>query len=471
MLSFVSGSRSVVPATLWAHGRVVTMNDRRDIIDDGAVAVENDRIADVGLAREVASRHPGAEVIDCTGLTIIPGLVNTHTHLFQTLLKGLGDDMVLRDWFAEMTGPSAVQLTYEDVLAAARHGCVESIRSGVTTLVDFMYVHPRPNLADAVVQAYRETGIRGVVARGYITVGEETDVPPELVEPLDDALDDARRLIREHNTADSRVQVGLAPCMIWTVDEPTLIATRQLADAERALITMHVSETDFEIENSMRRFGITDVELLERVGLLGPDLLAVHCVQCDQRDVDILGAHGVSVSHNPCSNAYLASGFAPVPEMIRRGMTVGLATDGPASNNNQNLIQSMKFAALMQKGARRDPRIVTAEKVMEMATIDGARAIGMADQIGSLEAGKKADFAVLDLRNAFVTPLHHPVSALVYSALGSETEAVVINGVTVMKDGVIQTVDETQLANSATEAAYSLAERAGTSRPARWPLR
>ena len=457
--------------TLWAHGTVVTMNDRRDIIDDGTVAVEDDKIADVGQAREVESRHPDARVIDCTGRTIIPGLVNTHTHLFQTLLKGLGDDMVLRDWFAEMTGPSAVQLTYEDVLAAARHGCVESIRSGVTTLVDFMYVHPRPNLADAVVQAYRETGIRGVVARGYITVGEETDVPPELVEPLDDALDDARRLIREHNTADSRVQVGLAPCMIWTVDEPTLIATRQLADAERALITMHVSETDFEIENSMRRFGITDVELLERVGLLGPDLLAVHCVQCDQRDVDILGAHGVSVSHNPCSNAYLASGFAPVPEMIRRGMTVGLATDGPASNNNQNLIQSMKFAALMQKGARRDPRIVTAEKVMEMATIDGARAIGMADQIGSLEAGKKADFAVLDLRNAFVTPLHHPVSALVYSALGSETAAVVIDGVTVMRDGVIQTVDETQLAHSATEAAYSLAERAGTSRPARWPLR
>jgi 5-methylthioadenosine/S-adenosylhomocysteine deaminase len=456
--------------SLWTHASVVTMNGSRDIIDDGAVAVEGDKIADVGAAREVESRHPGAQVIDCTGRTIIPGLVNTHTHLFQTLLKGLGDDMVLRDWFTHMTGPSAVQLTFGDVLAAARHGCVESIRSGVTTLVDFMYVHPRPNLADAVVRAFRESGIRGVVARGYITVGGGADVPPELVEHLDDALDDARRLIRANNTASSRVQVGLAPCMIWTVDEQTLAATREMADAERALITMHVSETDFEIENSLRRFGIRDVELLERTGLLGPDVLAVHCVQCDRRDIDILKAHGVSVSHNPCSNAYLASGFAPVPEMIRQGMTVGLATDGPASSNNHNLIQGMKFAALLHKGHHRDPRIMTAEKVMEMATIDGARAIGMADQIGSLEVGKKADFAMLDLSNAFVTPLHHLVSALVYSALGSEVEAVVIDGVTAMSDGTLRSVDEYEVARSAQEAAYRLAERAGTSRPARWPL-
>ena len=457
--------------TLWAHATVVTMNGGRDIIDDGAVAVEDGTIADVGVAREVAGRHPGAQVIDCTGRTIVPGLVNTHTHLFQTLLKGLGDDMVLRDWFMEMTGPSAVQLTFTDVLAAARHGCVESIRSGVTTLVDFMYAHPRPGLADAVVQAFRETGIRGVVARGYITVGAGAEVPRELVEHLDDALADARRLIRENNTAASRVRVGLAPCMIWTVDEQTLVATREVADAERALITMHVSETDFEIENSLRRFGLRDTELLERAGLLGPDVLAVHCVQCNRRDIDILRAHGVSVSHNPCSNAYLASGFAPVPEMIRQGITVGLATDGPASNNNQNLIQSMKFAALIHKGNHRDPRLVTAEKVMEMATIDGAEAIGMANQIGSLEVGKKADFVLLDLSNAFVTPLHHPVSALVYSSLGCEPETVVIDGVTVMADKTLRTVDEGDVARAARDAAHSLAERAGTSRHRPWPPR
>jgi 5-methylthioadenosine/S-adenosylhomocysteine deaminase len=184
-----------------------------------------------------------------------------------------------------------------------------------------------------------------------------------------------------------------------------------------------------------------------------------------------LSAHGVSVSHNPCSNAYLASGFAPVPEMLRRGMTVGLATDGPASNNNQNLIQSMKFAALVHKGHHRDPRIVTADKVLETATIDGARSIGMAAQIGSLEAGKKADFVVLDLSNPFVTPLHHPVSALVYSSLGCEPETVVIDGVTVMADRVLRTADEGEVARAARDAARSLAERAGTGTLRRRPPR
>lgn len=457
--------------TLWAHASVVTMNGDREIIDDGAVVTEGDLIADVGPADEVAARHPDAEVTGCAGRTIIPGLVNTHTHLFQTLLKGLGDDMVLRDWFVEMTGPSAVQLTFDDVLAAARHGCVENIRSGVTTLVDFMYVHPRPHLADAVVQAFTETGMRGVVARGYLTTGEDGDVPPELVESLDAALADASRLIGATNRPDGRVQVGLAPCMIWAVDERTLTATRELADAERALITMHVSETDFEIANSMRRFGVRDVEVLARTGLLGPDLLAVHCVQCDERDLGILKAHGASVSHNPASNAYLASGCAPVPEMLRQGLTVGLATDGPASNNNHNLIQSMKFAALVHKGEHRDPRVITAGKVLEMATIDGARALGLADRIGSLEAGKKADFVVLDLSSPFVTPLHHPVSALVYSALGSEPETVVIDGVAVMAGGVLRTVDEGEVTRAAAAAAHGVAQRAGTTRPPRWPGR
>jgi 5-methylthioadenosine/S-adenosylhomocysteine deaminase len=457
--------------TVWAHATVVTMNGEREILGDGAVAAENDLITDVGPAREVQRRHPAAQVIDCTGRTIIPGLVNTHTHLFQTLLKGLGDDMVLRDWFMRVTAPSAVQLTFDDVLAAARHGCVESIRSGVTTLVDFMYVHPRPNLADAVVQAFGETGMRGVVARGYITTGTDDGVPRPLVERADDALADATRLIREHNRPGARVQAGLAPCMIWTVDEPALVATREVARAEHALVTMHVSETDFEIENSLRRFGMRDVEVLARAGLLGPGLLAVHCVRCDGRDIGILADHGASVSHNPCSNAYLASGVASVPEMIRRGMTVGLATDGPASNNNQNLIQAMKFAALVHKGEHRDPRIITAEKVLEMATIDGAAAIGMAGQIGSLEAGKKADFVVLDLGSAFVTPLHDPVSALVYSALGSEPETVVIDGVTVMAGGTVRTADEAEVARGAQAAASSLARRAGTGRRSRWPVR
>ncbi len=456
---------------LLTSATVITVDRDRRVIDDGAVFLDGDRIGDVGTTTDLRSRHGDAEVLDCTGRVIIPGLVNTHTHLFQTLLKGLGDDMVLKDWITCMTGPSAVELTPDDAYAAARHGVVEALRCGTTTIVDFMYVHPRPGLTDAVIRALQETGIRALVGRGYVTSGLESGVPAPLIETVDGALEDAGRLIAEHNQPDARVRVGLAPAMIWTVDEETLRRTRELADDVAAPVMMHVSETDYEIEHSLQRFGGRDVEVLERLGVLGPDLLAVHCVQCTPRDVDILRDHEVGVSHNPCSNLYLASGFAPVPEMLAAGLAVGLASDGPASNNNHNMIQAMKFAALMHKGHRRDATVITAEQVLEMATIEGARSIGRNSDLGSLEVGKKADLVVLRMDNFCVTPLHDPVSALVYSAIGNEAETVIVDGaVVVSKDGVT-TVDETAVRDAATRSARELTGRAGTAGRARRPWR
>jgi 5-methylthioadenosine/S-adenosylhomocysteine deaminase len=441
---------------------VITMNERRDVLSDAAVHVVEDRIAAVGPTAELRASARGDEELDCRSRIVIPGLVNTHTHLFQTLLKGLGDDMVLKDWFTCMTGPSAAALTADDCFAAARHGCAEAISTGTTTLVDFMYVHPRPLLTDAVLEAFDATGMRGVVARGCITTGEELGVPPALVEDLGDVLQDASRLISARNTAGARVRVGLAPCMIWTVDTPTLRETRALADETSAPITIHVSETDFEIGQSLERFGLRDLPYLESIGFLGPDVLAVHCVQCDQRDIDTLAQHDVKVSHNPCSNLYLASGFAPIPEMRTAGITVGLATDGPASNNNHNMIHALKFAALMHKGFRRDATVITAEQVLEMATIGGARAVGLDHEIGSIEVGKQADLVVLRTDNLCITPLHHPVSALVYSAIGDEVEHVLIAGRLVLENGSMTTLNEDIVRRESQAAADSLIERAGT---------
>lgn len=456
---------------LLTSATVVTVDRDRRVIEDGAVLLDGDRITAVGATGELRSRHPDAEELDCTGKVVIPGLVNTHTHLFQTLLKGLGDDMVLKDWFTCMTGPSAVELTQEDAYAAARHGAVEALKSGTTTIVDFMYVHPRPGLTAAVVRALQETGIRGVVGRGYITTGVDNGVPAPLVEPVGSALDDAAALVAAHNRPGARVEVGLAPAMIWTVDEDTLRRTRALADDLGALVMMHVSETPFEIEHSLQRYGARDVEVLERVGLLGPDVLAVHCVQCTEGDVEILRAHQVGVSHNPCSNLYLASGFPPVPQMLRAGIAVGLATDGPASSNNHNMIQAMKFAALMHKGYQRDATVITAEQVLEMATIEGARAIGRADEIGSIEVGKKADLVVLAMDNFCVTPLHHPVSALVYSAIGNEPETVIVDGAVVVSGGTVRTVEEDAVRIASADSARQLTARAGTASLARRPWR
>jgi 5-methylthioadenosine/S-adenosylhomocysteine deaminase len=454
-----------------SDGWIVAMNPERAVLDEASILIKGDRIAAIGTRSALTAAAPGAEVIDCRGQIIIPGMVNTHTHLFQTLLKGLGDDRVLKDWFTCMTGPSAVALTEDDVSAAAMHGCVESIRSGVTSLVDFMYAHPRPGLTQPVIDAFEITGIRGRVCRGFLTAGAEFDIPLELIETPDAALADAQRLMRSHNRPGGRVQVGLAPSMIWALDEATLRRTRALADEERAFITIHVAETNFEIEESRARFQCTDTELLSEIGFLGPDVLAVHCVQCATRDIGILRRHDTRVSHNPCSNMYLASGLPPIPEMIAAGITVGLGSDGPASSNNHSLFQAMKFAALIQKGFHRDPTIITAEKALEMATIDGARAIGLDHEIGSIEVGKKADIAVIDASGPAMAPVHHPVSALVYSALGHEVTTVLIDGVVVMRGSRITTVDEGAVMARSRRAADSLTRRAKTAHFAKRPWR
>jgi 5-methylthioadenosine/S-adenosylhomocysteine deaminase len=453
---------------LLADGWIITMNPDRDIFQQASLLISGDRIAAIGSRATLQAANPEAEVIDCRDSIIMPGMVNTHTHLFQTLLKGLGDDMVLKKWFTCMTGPSAVALTEEDVFAAALHGCVESVRSGVTSLVDFMYAHPRPGLTAKVIEAFELSGIRGHVCRGFLTTGAEHGIPAELIETPEAALADAREVIHRYHRPEGRVKVGLAPSMIWALDEKVLRGTRALADETGVLITTHVAETDFEISQSQLRFQSSDTEFLSDIGFLGPDVLAVHCVQCSSRDIRALKHHDVRISHNPCSNLYLASGIPPIPEMLAAGLTVGLGSDGPASSNNHSLFQAMKTAALMQKGVHRDPTIITAEKAIEMATIDGARAIGLDHLVGSLEVGKKADVIVIGTDHPAMTPIHHPVSALVYSALGHEVTDVFIDGEIVMRNGTLTRVNQRDVLRRSRQAAASLAARTGNDKPRRW---
>jgi 5-methylthioadenosine/S-adenosylhomocysteine deaminase len=345
-----------------SEGWVVTMNDRREILERASVLVVDDRIAAIGTLATLKQRNPEARIVDCSNSIVIPGMVNTHSHLFQTLLKGLGDDMPLKKWFACMTAPSAVHLTQDDCYIGALQGCVESIRGGVTTLVDFMYVHPRPDLTEAVVRAFDKSGIRGFVCRGFMNEGVDLGVPPELIETPGQALDDARRLIERHNRPGNRVQVGLAPTIAWAVNDESLRQTRALADETGALVTIHVAETKFEVSRSLQMHGLTDTEWLADVGLLNSKLLAVHCVECNSKDIRLLRHHDVKISHNPCSNMYLGSGLPPIPEMLLAGLTVSLGADGPASSNNHSIFQAMKFGALTQKGFHRDATIMTARR-------------------------------------------------------------------------------------------------------------
>ena len=450
-------------------GTVVTMDAQRRMFAPGYVSIRNGIIEGTGPAG--AAPAAAARTLDAAGKVVLPGFINTHTHLFQTLLKGPGDDRKLEEWFRNVVGPASSELTEEDCYHAALAGCMEAIRSGTTTVKDFMYAHPRPKLSDAVVTAMLDTGVRGVFVRGYIDHGEEYGVPPALIQPTDEVLADCERVARRYHGAAGRIHVRFGPCMIWSCSSDGLRATQRLADDLGVELTMHIAETPFSVENSLQRFGVGDLAFLERIGFLDSPTLAVHCVHLTARDLRILKARGVTVSHNPTSNMYLASGVAPVPQMLMAGIAVGLATDGPASNNNQNMIQALKFGALLHKVHTLDPTAITAEQALEMATIGAAKALGISGEVGSLEPGKRADVIVLNLRNVFASPLHHPVSSLVYAAVGSEVETVIIDGRVVMDDGRIQTADEPGALRDAQRAAEQLLERARIARPMERPWR
>ncbi len=447
------------------NGLLVTVNKEREILEHHSIAVQGNRIAEIGPAEMIASKFKDVrKKIDAAGKIVFPGLINTHTHLFQTLLKGLGDDMALADWLATMTFPSAAHLTPEYVYAAAMLGCVEGIRSGTTTVLDYMYPHSMQGLSDGVIEAFRTLKIRGILGRGMMNTGEEFGVDPRIMQDSRTIEKDVLRLVRKyHATENGRVSVWLAPAAIWSITGDLLKLTWSIACEYGTGFTVHISETPFDRAASEKLHGLPDVEVLGKLNILGPAVLMVHCVHLTGKDIDMARANDLKVSHNPVSNMYLSSGIAPVTQMLGKGITVGLGTDGAASNNSQDMIEVMKTTALLHKVATMNPVAISAETVLEMATIDGAKAIGMEDEIGSLEAGKKADFFIYDpSRSAKSTPVFNPVSALVYTGSQMNVETVVIDGNIVMEDGKLLSADEEMVIKDGQKTADDLAQKSGS---------
>jgi len=444
---------------------IITVNKRREILRNYALAIKGDLILDIGPNNVLEKKYSEVrKIIDANGKIIFPGLINTHNHLFQTLLKGLGDDLVLRDWLAQMTIPSAVCLTQEDTYAAAMLGCVEGIHSGTTTMVDYMYPHPRHYLSDAVIRAFRQLKIRGIFGRGMMDTGEQFGVPQTIMQDVKTIEKDCRRIFEKYQGKDNgRISIWLAPGAIWSSTKEALEMAWKLTKEYKTGFTIHISETPFDRQASKEIHGVTDVEVLEKLGIVGPNVLMVHCVYLTPRDIRMAKYYDIKVSHNAVSNMYLASGIAPIPQMIERGITVGLGTDGAASNNTQDMIETLKITALLHKVHTLDPTIITAEKVLEMATIDGAKALGLEDKIGSLEVGKKADFFIYNpALSAKSTPMHNPVSTLVYSGSNECVETVIIDGNIILEEKKLLLVDEKEVICNAQKAADDLALRAGT---------
>jgi len=434
-------------------GFVITMDSERKVIRDGGVVMDKGRIVFVGKKNEARRKFRVKKIIDASKCAIIPGLINAHTHLFQSLLRNLGTDMELLDWLKTSIHPAISCYSEGDVRIAAFWGIIENIKSGVTCVIENHY---GAGYYETILDAMIETGIRGCLARGIY----EINVVDELKEKPDEAIASTERLVkRYHGAANGRIMVAVAPMHPCFASKELLLKAKELSDKYGILYHTHTAESKRDQELNVKSHGKTDVELLHELGILSPKYHAVHAVWVSEKEIKYLAETGAHVIHNPVSNMYLASGIAPIPEMLKAGINVALGTDGPASNNTQDMLQTMKFAACLHKVSKLNSLALTAWDVLEMATINGAKALGLEKELGSLEVGKKADITIINLDKPHIKPIHDPVGSIVYCANCNDVETVIIDGKIVMENRKILTLDEKSFAEKAESGAYNIKER------------
>jgi 5-methylthioadenosine/S-adenosylhomocysteine deaminase len=405
-----------------------------------SILIEDDLISKID---DDLSSNDADEVINGEGKVLISGLINTHTHLSMTLMRGLADDIPLNTWLNNYIWPAEANLNGDHCYAGALLACAEMIKSGTTTFNDMYF------FVDDVAKAVDESGMRGMLSHGMIDLGDEEKRKKEFKESI--------RIIKKcHNTADGRIKVSLGPHAPYTCSTELLRWVRRKADELGVRIHIHISETEFEVEQIIDSYNARPFEYLNEIEFLGDDILAAHGVWLSDSEMDIIKDNQVKISHNPMSNMKLASGVSPVSKIINKGINVSLGTDGAASNNNLDLLEEMKTAALLQKIHYLDSTLLPAQQVFEMATINGAKALGMEKELGTIEVGKKADLTLLNFNKTHLTPYRNPLSHLVYSAQGSDVDTVICNGQILMQHRQLFTLNEQEVIHIAEEAAKDL---------------
>jgi 5-methylthioadenosine/S-adenosylhomocysteine deaminase len=433
-------------------GTVVTMDAQRRVIVDGAVAIREDSIVAIGSSAEIEYRYEANNKIDARGTLVMPGLINGHAHAAMSLFRGIADDLSLDDWLHKYIFPAEARNVNEDfVVWGTRLGILEMLRGGITTYADMYYFE------DAVARVTKEAGMRGVLGETII------DFPAPDNQTTSEALAYTQRFL-DHWKGDPLITAAAAPHSIYTCSEKTLLDSAALARRNSAPILIHIAEAPFELDQSRAKYGLTPVAYLNKIGVLGPDVVGAHCIWTDGADIAALIERGVGCVHNPSSNMKTAAGVMKVVEMLAAGEAIGLATDGAASNNNQDMFEEMDLAAKLQKAWRRDPRVLPAPQVVEMATITGARALHLEKSIGSLEAGKKADLILVDTGAPHAVPMYNAYSEIVYALKASDVRTVVIAGKIVMEDRRMLTLDEKEILTKA--EAYKKKIEASISAPA-----
>ena len=380
------------------------------------------------------------KIIDATGKILLPGLINTHTHLSMTLFRGLADDLSLDSWLNDHIWPMEANLNGDYCYVGALLGAVELIKSGTTTFSD-MYFY-----MEDVASAVDDAGIRAVLSYGMIDFGDAEKRENEIKENLD--------LFNSCNgMADGRIKVFFGPHSPYTASEELLVKVRELADEYKMGIHIHVSETQKEINDISAEKGLRPFEYLDSIGFLGPDVLCAHCVWLSDEEIEIIKKHDVKISHNPCSNMKLASGIAPVKKLLDNDICVAIGTDGASSNNNLDIIEELKTASLLHKVSTLDPEALNSDEALAMGTIEGAKALGLDDEIGTIEVGKKADLILIDTNNANMIPDSSKLSSnIIYAANGFNVDTTICNGQILMENRQLTTLDEQDIYKKAKEA-------------------
>lgn len=409
---------------------VVTMASDLDLVHDGCVVVDGTKIKDVGRAKDMSAKYQPVDIIDGDHKAVLPGLVNGHTHAAMSLLRGLADDLELMDWLQKYIFPIEGRFISEEfVRVGTSLACWEMLRGGTTTFVD-MYYFP-----DSAARVVEQCGMRGLISAGVI------DQPNPYSRNAEDALEKGEDFMRRWQTRNSRVVPIASAHSIYTLNAQQLIAVRELADTFGACVNIHVAETQTEVEFVRSTYDSTCIRKLDELGLFNGPAIAAHVVWPEEDEIPILQNHNVGAVHNPTSNAKLASGIAPIVELLNGGVSVGLGTDGAASNNDLDMWEEMRLATFLQKIRQMNPKALPAYTVLRMATKGSADAIGLGDQIGSLEIGKRADLIQVDLRDVHHKPLFDIYSHLVYVTDEQDVATVVIDGETVVKDRQMMTID------------------------------
>ena len=425
-------------------GKVLLIDTKNTCLDKAAIAINDGNIIAVDQVENISRQYQARKTINVKDSLIMPGFINCHTHAAMTCFRGIADDLELLDWLNNYIFPAEAKNVNKDLAYwGSLLANAEMIKSGTTTFCD-MYI-----FEDETARAARHAGMRCLVGEVLF------DFPSPNFKTPEEGLAYTRMLIEKWQN-DPLINIIVEPHSLYTCSPALLTEAEKLADDYHVPLGIHLLENKSEKEELLQRYGKPAVSFLKEIDYLNERLIAFHCVSLSDEDIKLFADHGCKISHNPASNMKLASGVAPVPDMLKAGITVGLGTDGCASNNNLDMIKEMSTAAKLHKVARLDPTVMNAQTVVRMATIEGARTLGMDKITGSLEVGKKADIIIIGLNKPHLTPLYNEYSHLVYAASGADIDTVLINGKVVMENRKLLTIDESEVMQRVREIAINI---------------